>query len=351
MKNKKLIIILSILGFLILATIIFFIVAFSPVSKKDKEVTFVIKEGTNKIQIVDNLKKAGLIKSKYATLAYVFFSPNSNLQAGTYIINASDNAIDIIKQIANGDTKEIAPTVQITFVEGKRFVDYANLISNNFNIEYDDIILKIKDETYLRSLIDKYWFLDESILDNRIYYSLEGYLAPNTYEFYQTASIEMILEKLLDQTKNILDEYKSVIEESNYSVHEILTMASIIEKEALIKEDREKVSQVIYKRLNKNMTLGMDVTTYYGVHKVMGVDKLTASDLAEYNAYNTRHRNFTGLPASAICNASSESIESALYPSDTNFEYFIADIKTGKVYFPKDYNEFLYYKNVLGLGE
>ena len=116
-------------------------------------------------------------------------------------------------------------------------------------------------------------------------------------------------------------------------------MASIIEKEALNKTDRETVSQVIYTRLNSGMTLGMDVTTYYGVFKDM-TDGLTISDLNDKNPYNTRHKDFMGLPAGAICNPSIESITASLNPSDTDYVYFFADVNTGKVYFAKTYEEF-----------
>jgi len=348
MKNKKWIILGGILV-IVVAIIILLVVSYQPVSKKSDEVTFVIKPGTNKVEIVSSLKKAGLIRSNLATLIYVFFT-SDNLQAGTYIIDRSDSTFEIIKQIELGQTKEVPATIRITFVEGKRFVDYANLISNNFDITYDEIIAKGEDKTFLKELIAEYWFLDESILDEDIYYPLEGYLAPNTYEFYQTADIETIIRKLLDQTDINLTKLKGNIEKSDYTVHELLTMSSIIEKEAVKKDDREKVSQVIYKRLDTNMNLGMDVTTYYAAFKDMK-ETLTAADLDAYNAYNTRNRNFIGLPVGSICNPSVESIVASLNPSKTNYVYFIADVDTGDVYFMETYEEFIRYKNELGLGE
>ena len=347
MKNKKLIIILGVLLTIIILVGVYSYVSLKPIANSSSEVTFVIKPGTNKIDIVSNLKKAGLIKSKYATMMYVFFFGGSNLQAGSYIIDRSDSAPDIIKQIAEGRTKKVPATVRITFVEGKRFVDYAKLISNNFDIKYEDILAKVEDQAYLKKLINKYWFLDESILNSKIYYPLEGYLAPNTYEFYQNTSIEFIFEKLLDQTSMVLEPLKNQIEASEYSVHEILTMASIIEKEAVNATDRQKVSQVIYTRLNMGMTLGMDVTTYYGAFKEM-TEGLTQNELDEYNGYNTRNKNFTGLPVGAICNPSLESINASLNPSDTEFVYFYADVDTGKVYFTSTYEDFIKIKNELG---
>ena len=146
---------------------------------------------------------------------------------------------------------------------------------------------------------------------------------------------------MLDEMDKVLTPLKDKINEQEYNVHELLTIASIAEKEALNKSDREKVSQVIYTRLDMGMTLGMDVTTYYGVFKDM-TDNLTPQDLAAFNPYNTRNSSFKGLPAGAICSPSKESIVAALNPSDTDYVYFIADVKTGKVYFavtPKEFYE------------
>ena len=144
---------------------------------------------------------------------------------------------------------------------------------------------------------------------------------------------------MLDNTEKKLEAYKTKIEESNYSVHQILTIASIIENESMYDEDRSMVAQVIYKRLDVNMSLGMDVTTYYAVKKDLS-EELTKSDLASVNAYNTRNTSFKGLPVGPICNMGVKSIEAALNPSDTNYLYFYADIKTGKLYFAENNEEF-----------
>lgn len=347
MKNKKLIIILGVLVVLILSIGIFSFYSLQSVSKTSDQVTFQIEPGRNKIEIVSDLKKAGLIKNKYVTLAYVFLTPKLNLQAGTYIINRNNSTIDIIKQIGSGNTKEKPVTIRITFVEGKRFVDYAKQISTNFDITYDDFIALAENKTFLKSLIEKYWFISDAILDDDIYYPLEGYLFPDTYEFFQNATGEDIIIKMLDNLDSKLTEIKTEVDNSKYSVHDVLTMASIIEKEAVVKEDRQMVSQVIYKRLNIKMNLGMDVTTYYAVFKDM-TEEITAYDLESYNAYNTRNENLIGLPVGPICNPSLESINASLNPSDTDYTYFIADITTGKVYFASTYEDFINYKQKLG---
>ena len=99
------------------------------------------------------------------------------------------------------------------------------------------------------------------------------------------------------------------------------------------------VSQVIYKRLNTRMSLGMDVTSYYGVQKSMK-EELLQVDLDDDNPYNTRRSGFLGLPIGPICNPSTTSIKAALHPADTDYIYFVADISTGDVYFAKNQSEF-----------
>ena len=331
---------------LLLGISLFIGLSLRPVSNNSAKITFKVNAGDNKITIVNNLKNAGVIRSKIAGLCYVFFSPGLNLQAGSYELDKADSTIKIVQKIAKGDIIQVIPTVRITFIEGKKFTDFAKLISTNFDISYDDIINIGADEEFLKSLINDYWFITDDILNPEIYYPLEGYLAPDTYEFYQNTDIETIIRKLIANMESNLSPLKETIEKSNYSIHELLTIASICEKEALNASDRATVAQVIYKRLDLGMTLGMDVTTYYGAFKEMG-DDITLN-LNDNNPYNTRNSNFIGLPVGSICNPSLESIQAALNPSDTDYIYFIADINTGEVFFFNTYEEF--YQKKAGLN-
>ncbi len=346
--KKKVIIIGGILIVIIASLIVAAVILSQPVSKHTDVVSFEVNPGDNKITIVNNLKNANIIKSKTLALIYIFFSDNNNLQAGTYLLDRHDSMSEIFKQINAGITKEKPVTVRVTFIEGKRFTEYAKLISDNFAIEYDEIIATVKDQNFLKELINDYWFLDNSILNKDLYYPLEGYLFPDTYEFYQNVDIKSIIYKMLDQMENKLNGLKDLINDSKYSVHELLTMASIIEKEAINNTDRKQVSQVIYKRLDTKMSLGMDVTTYYGVQKDLK-QGLTQKDLDNQNPYNTRNNKLIGLPVGAICSPSLSSIEASLKPSNTDYLYFVADVTTGKVYFASTYDEFKSFKIMLGL--
>lgn len=337
--KKKIGIILGVIVVIVLCFALWLYLMCRPMSGTGK-VVFKIEAGTNKVEIVDNLKKAGLVRSKYATLVYVFLTPSLNLQAGEYEIDRNSSVSEILNIFNKGRIRDTRDIIRITFIEGKRFKDYAKQISDNFDISYDDIINKAKDEEYLKELINSYWFIDESILNDKLYFALEGYLFPNTYEFYAGSSIEVIFKKMLDSMEANLEPYKEIITSSSLSAHEYLTKASIAEKEAVNADDRAKVVQVINTRIDSKIPLGMDVTTYYGVMKDMSED-LFDTDLADNNPYNTRAKDFLGLPAGPICSPSAEAIKAAFNPADTAYVYFVADIETGKVYFAETIEEFI----------
>lgn len=349
MKNKKklIIIITSVVLALSVIAIVLYILGLTAVSKKSEKVKFKVSAGESKIEVIQNLADAKLIHNEIPLFIYVFFNSDLNLQAGEYMLNRNMSATDIIKVISDGKIIDERKVVSMTFVEGKRLKSYVKLISQNTNFSEDEIIKKINDKEFLKTLIDKYWFITDEILNDDLYYPLEGYLFPSTYEFYADSSIETIIYRMLDEMGKKLEPYKEKLAERNLTIHKVLSMAAIIEKEALSTEDRKTVSQVIYKRLGLNMNLGMDVTTYYAVQKEM-TEPLTKVDLSTNNPYNTRNSSVIGLPVGAICSPSLDSIDAVFNPSDTDYIYFYADIATGKVYFAKDYNEFLNYKQELG---
>lgn len=347
-KRKKGIIIVSSLIIVLIGFFVgLFIYGLTPVSDKSEKVNFTIKSGESKITVVKKLKDAGLSKSELALFVYVFFHSDMNLQAGTYELDRNMSAKEILYIISTGKIIDEREVFKVTFVEGKRLKAYVKLISEKFNFSEEDIYNVINNEEFLKKLIDKYWFIDETILKSELIYPLEGYLFPSTYEFYSDATIESIIYRMLDEMGKKLESYKNIMTEKNMNTHEVLSMASIIEKEALTAEDRKTVSQVIYKRLELKMSLGMDVTTYYAVQKEL-TDGLSYNDLSSDSPYNTRNNNLIGLPVGPICSPSLESIDAVFNPSETNYIYFYADLATGKVYFSETYQDFLKYKQELG---
>lgn len=340
MKKKIIIALIAVLA-VILAVIIFFVSFYfsnlKPVDKKDNTlITFIIENGSTLKKVTQDLKDANLIKSENIVYIYAKLNNISNIQAGTYTVKRSMDIKEILEKFQTGDIDKEG--FNVSFIEGKRITDYVKVISTNFGYSEDEVYDIITDNVFINELINKYWFLTDDILNKDLYYALEGYLFPDTYTFYKTASIKDIIYTLLDNTDRKLSKYKDDITNSKYSVHELLSMASIIELEGNTNEDRYSISQVIYKRLNIGMSLGMDVTTYYAVKKSMK-EGLTYQDLAVKSPYNTRltDGSMNGkLPVGPICNPSLSSIDAVFNPTDTNYLYFFADIKTGKVYFAEN---------------
>ena len=230
--------------------------------------------------------------------------------------------------------------LSITYIEGKNIRWLAKKIEETTNNSQEDVMKVLEDENYINSLIEKYWFLTDEIKQEEIYYPLEGYLFPDTYSIKnKDVSVEEIFEKMLDKMERVLDEYKDEIEKNKYSVHEILTIASIIETESMNSEGRKDVASVIYNRLDRGMAIQSDVTTYYAVKVDMGERDLYQKELDTYNAYNTRGPNMEGkLPIGPVASVSKSSIEAALEPNKTDYIFFVAD-KNGKLYFTKTSSE------------
>lgn len=311
-----------------------------PVDANDNtNITFVVDKGMSKSAIADKLKREGIIRNAFVFKIYLRLNDDSVFYPGTYTLNKSMNADEIVKIINSGGNQD-EEDISITFIEGKRFPYYVNKISENFGYSEEEIYKVSSDQEFLRKLIDKYWFVTSDILNKDIYYPLEGYLFPDTYSFKKDASIVTILETLVKELGNKLEIYKNDIETSNYSIHGLLTLASMVELEAVSAEDRANVARVFVSRLEKNIALGSDVTAYYAHKKEMTVtNALSNGELNACNAYNTRGTcAIQGLPVGPICSSSYSSITSAISPAENDYLFFVADINN-KVYFSKTNDE------------
>ena len=308
----------------------------SKVSNDDTLKKVVIEPGSID-SIAVTLYNNNMIRSKLAFNIYVRLNNKTNLMAATYELSENMGTKKIVDIMNKGENS--TSEVSITFKEGLNMRRIAKLIEENTNNTEEDVYSLLKDEDYLDTIINKYWFLSNDIKNTNIYYSLEGYLYPNTYSFSsKDATVEEIFEKMLDETDTRLSKYKTLLEINTLSVHQILTLASIVELEGVTLEERKEIAGVFYNRLNNNMNLGSDVTTYYGANIDMGERDLLKSELTECNSYNTRCSTFKTLPVSPICNPSIDAIEAALEPSDNDYYYFVAD-KNKKIYFSKTQEE------------
>ncbi|MCM1052706.1 MAG: endolytic transglycosylase MltG [Ruminococcus sp.] len=336
MKNKV-IIFIAIIGVFLGAAFGLYFAGLKPVSNSNTTIEFNVSAGANKLDIVNDLKNKGLIKSKLASTIYILYNDIS-LQAGLYELKPNMDAKEIIAKLNTGDIKKIENTFSLTFIEGKRITDYAKVIAEATNSTPDEVMEFLNDREYLEELINKYWFLTEDILKDGIYYPLEGYLFPSTYNLYNGSSIKDIITRLLDGMETKLKDIKDDIENSKYTVHEIITLASIVESEGANADDRAGVAGVFYNRLNNNEALGSDVTAYYAAKKDFSTD-LYLDEINACNPYNTRGTcAIVGVPVGPISNPSFESIKATISPKDHDYYFFVAD-KNKKTYFSKTYSE------------
>lgn len=309
----------------------------SKVSNDDTLVLVTIERGSIR-SIAKTLKEEELIRSELFFELYVRLTGNNNLMAADYEFSQNMGVREIVKILSSGKGVS-SESINLTFREGINMRKVVSIICENTNNKEEDVYSLLDDLDYLNKLVSKYWFLKNDVIDKDIYYSLEGYLYPNTYSFAsRDVSVEEIFTSMLNETDKQLSKHKTAILDSSLSVHEILTLASMVELEAVKVSDREGVASVFFNRMDSNMTLGSDVTTYYASKIDMGERDLYVNELNECNNYNTRCATFKGLPIGPICNPSISSIEAVIDPSDTNYYYFVAD-KNGDVYFSKNSSE------------
>lgn len=246
------------------------------------------------------------------------------------------NLDEIINTLNEGGYNE--NEISITFKEGINMRGIAKLIKENTSNSEDDVYKKLKDEKYLNSIIEKYWFLTDDIKNSKIYYSLEGYLFPDTYRFNsKDVTVEEIFNKMLDQMEKELNKYKKQIENSKYSVHELMTLASITQSEGYNEDDFKNIASVFYNRLKTGMALGSCITSYYGVKKDM-TDELLQKDIDASNPYNTRGNNPVSFPVGPISMPGAKALDATLDPIETSYYFFVSD-KNNKLYFTKTLNE------------
>ena len=308
----------------------------APVDVEDTaEYPFEITSGQSLNRVSANLEAAGLIRSKTVFKYYCdFVGMGQKIQVGTYQLRKNMNMTEIAEQLAAGDGNPLVRNV--TLIPGETIEDFAAKLVKNGTLESGDTFLRLcREGTEFR---DYYYIAD--VLANRNAgqrkYILEGYLAPNTYEVYVSATEEEIIRKLLSQTEAVFpEEYQERAESLGMTMDEALTLASLIEKEGR-ETDFARVSAVFHNRLKAGMKLESDVT----VHYITGVRKmaLTQSDVSVNNPYNTYTNK--GLPPGPICNPSPAAIRAALYPDETmvaqNYLFFCAkEPESGELYFSR----------------
>ena len=309
---------------------------FAPVNAEDEaEYPFEISSGQSLNRVSSNLEDAGLIRSRSVFKYYCDFAGMSQkLQVGSYSLKKSMTMTEIAEQLTAGDGNPLVRN--ITLIPGETVEEFAAKLVKNGVLETPDAFLAAcRDGLDFR---DYYYVADvlESGTAKDRRYVLEGYLAPDTYEIYTSATEKDIIRRLLSQTEAAFpEEDHERAEELGLTMDQVLTLASLIEKEAK-QADFARVSAVFHNRLKAGMKLESDVT----VHYVTGVRKmaLTGTDTSVSSPYNTYV--VSGLPVGPICNPSAAAIQAALYPDEQmiteKYLFFCAkEPESGELYFSK----------------
>ena len=304
----------------------------------DTEYTFEITSGQSLNSVANKLEGNELIRSKTVFKYYCDFAGmGQKIQVGTYQLKKNMTMEEIAEQLTAGDGN---PRVRnITLIPGETIEEFAAKLVRTGVLESDEKFLALcREGTTFKGYecVDK--VLESRSRSDRKY-ALEGYLAPNTYEIYIGTDEETIIRKMLSQTEAVFDEFRTEISKKAMTVDQVLTLASIIEKEAK-EEEFDRVSAVFYNRQKRGMKLESDVTVHYatGVRKMA----LTNADLSVNSPYNTYR--VTGLPVGPICNPSQAAIRAALNPNEVDLAdgilYFCAmEPNSGKLKFARTKEE------------
>lgn len=299
--------------------------AYDPEKKDTKIVT--IESGSTTGDIGALLEKEGIIKGATSFKMFSKFKGyDGKYQAGTYGLAPSMKLSEIADAIISGKTQNMSFTIP----EGYTIAQIADKLSDEGLIKKKKFLNLIKNGKF------EYDFLKEAQSGEN---HLEGYLYPETYTVELNASEEDIINAMLTQFETVYTkEFSARAKELGYTQNQIMVIASIIERECVVDDERGTVASVIYNRLKEGMPLQMDSTVQY----VLGKQKenLSYKDTEIESPYNT-YTN-TGLPPGPIGAPGIASIKAALYPEKTNYIYFVVDKKLdGSHVFSKDYNKFL----------
>ncbi|XOB40970.1 MAG: endolytic transglycosylase MltG [Candidatus Nealsonbacteria bacterium] len=331
MITKKRTITLVIIVFLF----VIFQALFMPKDLSDKQdKLFLVEKGENLFQIANKLEDEGIIKSRLFFDFYVLLKMSqTKLQAGEYFFNNSMNIVKVADKIIKGDTAKIT----ITIPEGWNLRDIAWYFENQGMFQAEELFELVGNYSVTTDLPKpKNFSVDyEFLKDKPKNISLEGYLFPDTYETVPGIELEEIIRRMLDNfNKKLTEDLRREIQEQDKSMFEIITMASLIEKEVKTLEDKKIVSGILWKRLENSIGLHVDATIVYITgKKTVKISKEETEIDSLYNTYKYR-----GLPLGPISNPGIESILAAIYPEASDYWYYLSALD-GKTIFSRTLEE------------
>ena len=308
-----------------------------------KYVTVQIPDGSNVQEIGTTLEKAGLVKHGLIFSFYAKYKNYTDLKAGYYNLQKSMSTEDLLKELQKGGTDEPQEPVlaTLTIPEGYTIDQIAQAVGQlqgDFKepLTAEAFQAKVQDENFISQEVAKYPSLLESLptKESGARYRLEGYLFPATYSIKESTTVESLIDEMLAAMDKNLSPYYSTIKSKNLTVNELLTIASLVEKEGAKTEDRKLIAGVFYNRLNRDMPLQSNIAILYAQGK-LGQNISLAEDVAidtnidsPYNVYKN-----VGLMPGPVDSPSLDAIESSINQTKSDNLYFVADVTEGKVYY------------------
>jgi len=283
--------------------------------------TITIESGSATPQIAKQLFDEELIVSESAfNAAVILEGARGKLQAGSYELSAAMSAREMAEIMRDGKTKEL----RVTVPEGLRLDQVAELMDDKNIVSADDFLEAARAEY-------NFSFLQSKPTDA----DLEGFLFPDTYHFAPGVTAQEVVTKMLENFEAKIADLLPDLAASKLSLYEILTLASIVEKEVPSDEDRVQVARVFLNRLDENIPLQSDITLAYVLKSDQ--DEFSIADTQIDDPYNTYQ--IAGLPPGPINSPSLSAISAALNPADNDFFYFVSNLKTGETLYAKTLEE------------
>ncbi|MDK7203360.1 endolytic transglycosylase MltG [Streptococcus sp. UMB1203] len=315
-----------------------------PVDANSKQyVTVQIPEGSNVQEIGSALENAGVIKHGVIFAFYAKYKNYSDLKAGYYNLQKSMSTEDIIKELQKGGTPEPQePSLaDLTIPEGYTIDQIAQAVGQlqgEFKepLTAEAFLAKVQDDNFISQEVAKYPSLLESLptKESGVRYRLEGYLFPATYSIKESTTIESLIDEMLAAMDKTLTPHYSAIKSKNLTVNELLTIASLVEKEGAKTEDRKLIAGVFYNRLNLGMPLQSNIAILYAQGK-LGQNISLADDAGIDTSINSPYNVYTkpGLMPGPVDSPSKDAIEASINQTKSENLYFVANVTDGKVYY------------------
>ena len=321
-----------------------------PVDADSKQyVTVQIPEGANVQEIGKTLEDAGLIKHGLVFSLYAKYKNYADLKSGYYNLQKSMSTEDIIHELQKGGTAEAQEPVlaTLTIPEGYTIDQMAQAVGQlqgDFKepLTADAFLAKVQDDSFISQEVAKYPSLLESLptKESGARYRLEGFLFPATYSIKESTTVESLIDEMLAAMDKTLAPHYSTIKSKNLTVNELLTIASLVEKEGAKTDDRKLIAGVFYNRLNLGMPLQSNIAILYAQGK-LGQKISLADDAGIDTSINSPYNVYTnlGLMPGPVDSPSLDAIESSINQTKSENLYFVADVTDGKVYYASNKEE------------